>query len=188
MEISNRSVGLLCATAVVVAIIARSGGTQSVAAKSPEPDNSPTVSQPSYTSHRAVDSDFSLINQQVAPTDNGVRSAKIPPTSDLNPEDGAPVQDDANVETDPLADLYGNYDAPDTPAAGIRERTNNTAAWANDEPLDQIGDLSDRELYDRWISMMDDEQRAQFRVVWVAMTPEERQKFIDDMRGNSSPN
>ena len=165
MEISNRSVGLLCVTAVVVAIIVRSGGSQTVAAKSPEPDTSPSVVQSNAPMRRAVDSDFSLINQQVSPTDDGVRSAKIPPNSNVNPDDGTPIQDDSNLETDPLADLYGDG-STDTASNGIRERTNNTAAWANDEPLDQVGDLSDRELYDRWISMMDDDQRSQFRVVF----------------------
>ena len=181
MEISNRSVGFLCVTAIVVAVIIRSGATTTVAAKSPDLETTSVTTESTHPS-RVVNSDFGMINQQLPNTDDQVRQAKAPL---VNNQDDATPPDDSVQSDDPLNDLYTGDQSGDASAPGIRERTNNTASWVNDEPLDKIGDLSDRELFDRWMSMMTDEERADFRVVWVAMTPEERQKYIDDMRGNT---
>ena len=115
--------------------------------------------------------------------DDGLKQFKSPT---LGSSDGDPVVEaDQAVEDDPLADLYPTFDSGDT-TTGIRERNGNSASWANDEVLSNVGDLSDREVFDRWISMMSDEERNQFRVVWTAMSPEERQRYLDDMRGTSS--
>ena len=184
MELSNRSIAMLCGTALLVAVILRSGAAPTVGTNAE--GATPVATSNNDRAPRTpavVNSDFGLINQQLPAEDDGVKQMKAPVVTTT---DGDLVAADENLD-DPLADLYPTYDSVDQ-STGLRERSNNSASWANDEVLNDVGNLSEREMFDRWLSVMSDQERTDFRTVWVAMSPEERQKFLDDMRGNSNGN
>ncbi|MDR3692107.1 MAG: hypothetical protein P4L46_22190 [Fimbriimonas sp.] len=185
MEISNRSVVLLCITAVAVAYILRSGPSTTV--QTPPADAAPVVaSDTSGTTTHArrepLDSDFRMIDQSMPVTGGQLIEGKVQPIQ-APAEDVADQTQDTTAD-DPLADLYPEDQAQTDTYVAPRASRENSAAWAYDAPNDRSGDLTDREMFDRMLGFMDDDQRSQFRIVWTAMDPTERDRFLDEMRGN----
>ena len=185
MEISNRSVVMICVTAVVVAVVLRRGPAATVPVQ--DADNPGTLAAsaaPAPQSREPLDSDFRMVDTNMPKTDEQPMEARISPTTTPLAATADPT--DTAEEDDPLAGAYEEEQPVGQGLTAPRAARENSAAWAYDAPNDRNGDFTDREMFDRMMGFMDEDQRADFRVVWTAMSPEERDQFLNQMRGNQN--
>ncbi len=186
MDGTNKAIGLLCITAVVVAVILRAGNTGPRTVVVAEKQTPVSLTRIKPAGLQPQDSDFRFIQSSPdsVPSFDTTNDFVLPGTTGVNVQT-QPVTEEA-VQDDPLADLYPDLLADNSPATTYSPLSDNTATWINDPPVDRPGELTDREMFDRLISFMDVDQRSEFRVVWVTMSPDEREQFISEMRGRGN--
>lgn len=195
MELSNRSIGIICASVLVGAIAVR---TQSQAGP-PTLASNEAVSSSDINSlpTPAVDNSWATQHTTYLPG-NTTTIHKPQVTSYSHPISGNVPDDQAAYTATPYdntADDSTSGDQTDDNGNVADDAGTYSAAANNDDPstYDEVpdvqarrdpGDITDQEMLSRLMATMSADQRQDFRAMWVTMSPPERQDFLDEMRGN----
>jgi len=181
MEISNRSVGIVVATVIVIGMCVRSQ-TISYAEGASEANSQVAHLNP------IPDSTFT----QIVPIGGPIaRTTSLgTPNSDLIKQDQSQVagQNSAPpVASQPnsnhTAVTIRNIDSG--PWSQDSYNPNASQGWQANSPIDESGNASDQELFDIATGLMNDNDRLGFRMTWASMSSQERQDFANELRGGN---
>ena len=166
MDTGNRVIGTLAVTVILTTLAVRL-------------QSDPV--RPSRDAILAVPASVQPVARQVStpvyPASSGSLPAGAPnPTAQYGTAtaDDSGYQDEATEDEEPYDDTV-TYQEPTGPDAYI----NPNVDYSNLQP----GMLSDQEILNQSLSAMNPDQRASFAAAWITMSSDERQEFIDEMRG-----
>jgi len=176
MEISNKSFVVFCVAVAAVAVYVRAQSVHSTAAPAPAVEAPRTVVKAPVRHHGIPDSPM--------PPDPYANSGE-----DQAGVDNAPVTLEATPDTPPPVAT-----APKAPEAAETTDGNGQEDLTYVDDLGDMADpapattnewqLSDRDMVRVLLGSMPEEQRDSFRIMWFNMSPDDRQTFLDQMRGS----
>lgn len=197
MEVSNRTIGIICASVLVGVIAVR---TQSQSGP-------PTLNGSGYVASNDVNSaptpavDNSWATQHTTYLPGNTESIHKPQVTSYSHPISGNVPDDQTAYTatpydNTADDSSSDSDMMDENGNVADDSANYSAAANNDDPsaYDETpdvqarrdpGDITDQEMLTRLMGTMNAQQQQDFRAMWVTMSPSERQDLLDEMRGGN---
>jgi len=182
MELSNRAFGLLFATGMLAIVAVPTESASSTFGEIPPPTNA-QISSEAATPTGEGQATLRMVSDTPQQTfDLGLQC----PSQGQNRPNTVARAEPLIRHTQPAQPEAVQPDLPRaTPDFSPSDSTSN---WADDQPVSQPSNYTDRQILDTYLGVLNDNDRSEFRMVWTGMTQDDRQAFMSDLTGTSGGN
>jgi len=182
MEISNKAFGIFCVAVVAATIYVRAQSKPAQPAVTSEVATTKPEEAPRPKARRAIP-DSPLPVDTVPGIDTNTPVAIEPEVQADDQNSNEPLQPPAPPATDPQQPAEDSAVASNDAQQDLTYQDDVGQVVDNSAPVPQW-QISDRDMLQVMMDAMNREQRDAFRLMWFGMGPDERQDFLDRMRGN----